>query len=569
MENILYKKLINSLSEKNMTKVIEYFSNLNRLTGTEDCEKAAKYICEELKSYGVSYENYEFEGYFSNPVKSTLKAYIGDNEINISSKPRSFSLNCPEGLSGDLVYDSKSKGQSLNKKEERDWYSSFRGKIVLSWNFYEDYVKKVESYGAIGIIHIWPTDEMIIHEETVGPIWGTPTLENFQWIPKIPVLGIQKADGLQLIDSISDNDIRIFLQSWIEYRVDLVSLPVAYVPGKLKEYILVSGHYDSWYEGVTDNAVGNAVCLEMARVFNSISDKLERGIKVAFWPGHSNGRYLGSTWFCDNFWNDLNENCIAHINIDSPGSKGAEVIVPRTTKFEGENFTCELIKEFTNLYPEQFAEIPRGADQSFWGVNIPFHIMYKYEPAKNKKIYSCPGSGGGWWWHSEYDSLDKFDVDILIRDTKLNVATAYNLIASSSLPVDFDAYFLKQEETIKYIEQNADSSFDFKPIFNSLSSLKEKVFYIMKKNLSLEKTNAMIKLVGGKLNHLIYSSTDNYDFDNTFPSKPFPGLQQVVNVYKNNATKEEFLFVLTGFVRHRNRIVNELKEIERTLDSLL
>jgi aminopeptidase YwaD len=293
---------------------------------------------------------------------------------------------------------------------------------------------------------------------------------------------------------------------------------------------------------------------------------LERGIKIAFWPGHSNGRYLGSTWYCDNFWKELHDNCIAHINIDSPGSKGAEVALPRTTMLEGVEFTSELIKEFFGEYPESFAEIPRGADQSFWGVDVPFHIMYKYEPAKDNKIYNCPGSGGGWWWHTEYDSLDKLDIDILMRDTRLNFATAYHLAMTKRLPVKFEAYFLKQKETIETIIKNTDNSFDFQSILKALSSLSDKVLDVIKKVSNDEKANKIIKEIGGGMNRIVYSSGSEYDFDNTFPSKPFPGLQHLLNVYKSNTPKEQFLFAMTAFVRQRNRIVNEMYKLERNLD---
>lgn len=556
---------MNNIKIENMEKLINKFSNLHRLTGTADCNKAASYIAEQLEAYGVEFELHEFQGYFSNPIKSELVVFKGESVENIPSKPRSFSLNCPSGITGELVYDSSSKCTSLSKIREQQLYSTFRGKIVLSWNFYEDYVKKIESFGAAGLIHIWSSDENVIHEETVGPIWGTPTQDNSNWIPRLPVIGIKKEDGLNLLQSIQDEYVRVTINSWVENKVGKTSLPIGCIAGRKKEYILVSGHYDSWYEGVTDNAVGNAVCLEMANVFSKISKKMERSIKIAFWPGHSNGRYLGSTWYCDNYWKDLYDNCVAHINIDSPGSKGGTMVLPRTTQLEGKNFTAELIKEFVGVYPDSLLDIPRGADQSFWGVDIPFHIMFKYEPSKEKKLYNCPGSGGGWWWHSEYDSLDKVDKDILIRDAKLNTATVYRLACAKRLPVDFYNYFDKQKEIIENLNNNSDAAFDFQPILNALASLREKVHVVMVKLSDDDKFNLLIKTVGGRLNRLMYSSGSEYEFDNTFPSKPFPGLQKVMNIYKDNTPEAQFIFDLTGFIRQRNRIINEMDQLEKKL----
>ena len=52
-------------------------------------------------------------------------------------------------------------------------------------------------------------------------------------------------------------------------------------------------------------------------------DKLKRSVRIAWWPGHSTGRYAGSTWFADAFAIDLDENCVAQVNCDSPGCRWA------------------------------------------------------------------------------------------------------------------------------------------------------------------------------------------------------------------------------------------------------
>ena len=51
--------------------------------------------------------------------------------------------------------------------------------------------------------------------------------------------------------------------------------------------------------------------------------ELKRSVKLAWWPGHSTGRYAGSTWFTDAFALDIDRNCLAQINCDSPGCRWA------------------------------------------------------------------------------------------------------------------------------------------------------------------------------------------------------------------------------------------------------
>ena len=100
-----------------------------------------------------------------------------------------------------------------------------------------------------------------------------------------------------------------------------LQIPVAELAGETPEYVLVGSHYDSWDYGVTDNATGNAAVLELARVLSQ--KQLRRGVKIAWWPAHSNGRYAGSTWYCDEQFEDLDARCVALVNMDSPGCMGA------------------------------------------------------------------------------------------------------------------------------------------------------------------------------------------------------------------------------------------------------
>ena len=91
--------------------------------------------------------------------------------------------------------------------------------------------------------------------------------------------------------------------------------------GKSDSFVLVSGHYDSWYEGITDNAVSDAILLEYARVLYAHRSELKRGVRIAWWSGHSDGRFSGSTWYCDSHYADLRKNCVAHVNLDLTGCK--------------------------------------------------------------------------------------------------------------------------------------------------------------------------------------------------------------------------------------------------------
>jgi aminopeptidase YwaD len=560
-----YERLLNSIDQHVLDEHVKALCRWNRLTGEKEAELAVDTIIDKLKEYGIPHERHQFEMYCSDPILGEIEV-LTPEKYHIKAKARSFCLHCPDGMQGEIVYDASSQLQNLSPMEEKEWLRRMEGKIVLSWNYYEDYVQKIENAGAKGLIHIWPSPEEWIHEETVGPIWGTPTVENVHMLPKIPVVGVTYQDGMKLLAQSQNHSVMARVKTEVREGIKTVSLPIATIPGETEEYILLSGHYDSWHHGATDNAVGNALCLEVARVFARYAGQLKRGIKIAWWPGHSNARYAGSAWYCDQYWADLNEHCVAHINVDFPGTKGGVKVVPRSTGLEDRGFLQEIIAEFTDEKPDTFAFLPRGADQSFWGVNIPIHIGIKYVPLDETQI-AAPGCAGGWWWHTEEDLYDKVDPDLLYRDTKIHAAILHELSQSEYLPVNLPRFIHNSKRIIEEIDQHSDEDFVFTPIYQALDALLEKWEGQEKRiRLGSRQYNALVKTVGGGLNRLMFSCSSRYDYDNTFPFKPFPGLHRVKGVYRENTPQEDYLFAKTFFVRQRNRFVNEIKDLMREMD---
>ncbi|MGG1572519.1 M28 family peptidase [Fictibacillus sp. NRS-1165] len=558
--------LFNLIDEKQLDRHVQTLTQWDRLSGEKEAEQAADYIAEQLKQYEIQYECHQFDGYFSDPIQGQVTVISPEN-FNIRAKARSYSLHCPEGIKGDVFYDIYSEKPDSGM-HPGDRYTNLKGKIVVSWNYYEDYVKKIESAGTVGLIHIWPSPEKVIHEETVGTVWGTPTIENADQLTKIPVVGITYDDGIHLIKQIQKEDIKVILKTEIQTGIKRVSLPMAAIPGNTDQYILISGHYDSWHKGATDNAGGNALLLELARIFSSMSGKLTRGIKFAWWPGHSNGRYAGSAWYCDQFWHEINENCIAHINVDFPGTKGGINVLPRSSSIEDRSLLDDIILYFTGKKPNHFAFLPRGADQSFWGTNIPLHFQLKYEPNEVDKLYQTPG--GNWWWHTEEDSYDKVDLELLARDSKIHTSLVLELCNLDVLPLNLIDFVKNSSRIIGDIDRCSDEQFDFTPVYKMLDRLSEKVTALSKKErVKVEDYNRLLKTVGGTLNRLMFSCSSKYEFDNTFPFQPFPGLSKAKNIFSSSVSPEEFLFTITYFVRQRNRIVNEVKDLCLIIDDYL
>ncbi|WP_257348305.1 M28 family metallopeptidase [Pseudalkalibacillus decolorationis] len=361
--------------------------------------------------------------------------------------------------------------------------------------------------------------------------------------------------------------LKVVIATKLNVGIKHVSLPVAYIPGDTDEFILLSGHYDSWHKGATDNAGSNALCLELARVFSNYLGKLKRGIKIAWWPGHSNKRYAGSAWYCDHFWQDLNDNCVAHINVDFSGSNGAVKIISKSTTMEDQDLLKKIISDFTGKETNTFDYLPCGVDQSFLGVSIPIHLAIRYESEDKSIIYN---PGGGWWWHTEEDLYDKIDLELLLRDTKIHAAIIQNISQADVLPLKLTQFLKNSKKILEEIDKNSDEAFDFTPIYQSLEGFREKWNEVEKRNtVPLEVYNQLLKIIAGDLNRLMFSYSSEYDFDSTFPKKPFPGLQKVEHIYKPSASKESYLFTMTFFVRQRNRFINEMKMMINIINNFM
>jgi aminopeptidase YwaD len=554
---MLKSQLIELINKNLLDQHVKALSVYERLTGEEEAERAVDYIVENLQQHYIPYNRYQFEGYFSDPIHGEVFV-TAPMKLVICAKARSFGANLPQGVKGKLLYDFFSE-QSSGIRGPIERYENMKNKIIISWNYYEDYVKKIESAGAIGLIHIWPSKEKALHEETVGTIWGTPTMENVDQLTKIPVVGITHEDGVKLLEWIKEeHSVEVVLKTEVRNSVKKTSLPVATIQGELEEYILVSGHYDSWHKGATDNATANSLMLELARIFST--QQCKRSIKIAWWTGHSNGRYAGSAWYCDQFWEEINEKCVAHINIDFPGTKGNVQVVPRSTAMESEELLTDIIRDYTKKEPSRLDYLPRGADQSFWGTNIPIHLMLKYEPLDLEKRYQTPG--GNWWWHTEEDLVDKVDSDLLVRDTGMHIELVNHLVNVPILPINLLRFLAKSKEIMKDLDNHSDEAFDFTKIHQTFKKVSIMAGELLEKEgLDITSYNKLLKSIGGKLNRLKFSYSSKYYYDNTYPFHPYPGIAKVKDVYQSNSTQEDFLFISTDFVRQRNRIVNEIKEV--------
>jgi len=430
------QQLLDSIDVSEMWRHLEYLCAIDRTSGSPGELQAAEYIAAELRSYGCYVEMHRLDAYLSYPRSASLRV-AGVAPGTFPAKTRSFSASTPPGgVSGEIIYVPGSSDMFTDTETvERLLRLDLAGKVVLSEGGGRQNMLAARQRGAVAYIHLWSSDEDVIHEGIATPIWGTPAPGALAALPGIPVISVKRLDGLKLREAAAERPVVATIHTEVETGWHSLVLPEAVIPGRTSDFVLIAGHLDSWHLGATDNATGNVSCLELARVLAAAARQqggLERGVRIAWWPGHSTGRYAGSTWYCDHYWQLLHDHCVTYINIDSPGCLGAYDYSAVTAVAENAAFAQEVVRELTGTTPEIERPV-RAGDQSFWGPGVSslFMLLSNRPPGQRAAV---GGSGMGWWWHTEQDTIDKVEAKVLELDTRIYALAAWRLCTAARLP---------------------------------------------------------------------------------------------------------------------------------------
>lgn len=561
---------------------LEAFNPLFRDSGTEDERKAAEYIKGRMDEYGIACEILEFDSLISLPGPGELHILDqdGNSSEEVAVRTRSFGAQTPPGgLSAELVFvpfEEPGAGEMIfsHRAKAGDYTGlDVAGKIVLTMDGGPDGIRRAEERGAIGHIHIWPSDEDVIHEMIATSVWGTPTPESAQRIPKIPALGLNNADGNRLRDRCQAGTVRVRIVSNVDTRWRKLPLAIAHIqpgaPDATDRFLLVGSHIDSWFEGITDNATGDASLIELARVMHEHRDQLRHGVRFGWWPGHSTGRYSGSTWYVDEHFMELKERCLGYLNIDSPGVRETEIWDCRYNMGEIEHITSAVVRELSGQDPNIRRPL-RAGDQSFLGVGLPSLGAFRMLPADHPDRKAVGGCGGGYWWHSPEDTLDKADPDILADDTRIYVTITARMCMPEAHPYNFVASAGDFLTTVADLETAAGEHFDFAPLRDAAERYRAAAEHVADAGPGDDVAgyNDAVLRVTRIINPALFTIDGPYEMDPALQLPVLPGLAPARELAVLDPESDRYRFLRTQLVRQRNRIVDALKQATEVLESI-
>ena len=531
-----------------------------RLSGSPAEARAFDYIGEQLSGFGYEVQRFASEALIGYPMRSSLRV-LGDEPEEIRCNGYSLSPSTgAEGIIGELVY------VGAGMPNDYDGVNA-RGKIAISDGLAMPGKARAASLaGAIGQVHI--NDEHI-HEMCLSPVWGTPTPETAPLLPDVPAVGVARVDGERLKERLAVGPVSVRLVTE-PYRA-WTSIPTltADLPGTAEDrFVLFSGHVDSWHLGVMDNGTANATQVEVARILAEHKAELYRGVRLAFWSGHSHGRYASSTWYADSHWHDLHERCVCHVNVDSVGAKGASVLDEAPTMAETYGFGKQILAETTGASLD-YKRISRSSDQSFWGHGIPSLFAALSEQARDDSAAGAAlaqllgggakGGGLGWWWHTTEDTYDKIDLENLVRDAGIYAETLWRLCMLERLPFDYAATADEFALALNRYHEVGKGRIDLARTRDLALELGRELRGGAIDQLDAARANTLLLELAHLLIPVNYTRSGPFEHDLALGTQPLPGLGDCVTLGQLDPASDTLRFLRTRLERERNRVEHALR----------
>ena len=539
-----------------------------RESGTPGEARAFDYIATTLERYGLTIERREIEAFISLPQEARIT--LPDGSV-IHGLTHAFSASA-DALQGEVVDAGDGNAEDYARVPAA-------GRIVLvdglatpgkAWT--------AQNAGTLAQLFV---NADHLHNMIVTTVWGTPDPHTAARIPRTPCLSITRADADRLRALMGRGPLRITMTTRVKTGWTPIPHLVAHLEGRADDrFVLLSGHVDSWHHGAMDNAAANATMMEVARLLARHRDRLRRGLRIAFWSGHSHGRYAGSAWYADHAWHDLHRRCVLHLNCDSTGARGATDYGRLHATEDVQSFAETVVGDVTGQ-ASRGHRFARAGDQSFWGAGVPSAFMSlsgvpKQDTELSRAMSRLLGSSGfPWWWHTIDDTIDKIDAGVLALDTKVYVAATLRALNAPLVPLDHARAARAVVAEIETLQAAAGARVDLGAALTAARRLTERADALTAALASasgaatIERANRTLVRLSRLLVPLTYTSGDPFRHDLALPMPPLAGLQAARELARLDPASDTFKFTAAALVRESNRAVHALDEAAELVDDFL
>jgi hypothetical protein len=558
------------------------------LSGSPEEERAAQYLADQLTAAGIATTIHRLPGLVSFPDKCTLEITGSATPIDpiVGMTFAQSGSTPPEGVEGELVYVGPGGEQDYEGKD-------VTGKIVLASLSYApprpEKTRIAMTHGALALVVVnWgPPDNPSIPMGTVKAVWGNPTPDTLPMMPSLPAAGISRLHGEQLQAMLKKGAVRVRLHARATREWRTILLPEGRIEAAGPEretFVMLGGHFDAWGGGTTDNATGNAAVLEVARILADHRSELRRSVRIVFWPGHENGIMEGSTWFVDRFWDEIDQNAVLYLNVDSPAMKG-------TTRWyvwsspETRRWHQSVEQRVAPSIETDWHKLPKIGDQSFFGVGVPaMFALNQFEP---EQVAEWGGAIFAPWYQSTDDTIDKADPERLADAIRYYAAYMLDLCSRPVLPFEFvnvaDVFITRLDELAAAgvpddfnLGRLHDLAVTLRKRASELDHTAERINGAAAHQQDTDDTigaiNAAMMDLSRTLTHALATVTGRYDQDSYGLSaleKALPGLHDAEVLATLEADSDEYRLLWTRAIRQRNRVADALRDSIAIIDRAL
>lgn len=553
-------RLLEEVSAERLMEHARYITSFDRESGSPGERKAAEYFAGVMGGLGLDVDIHYVENYISLPVSGRL--ILQDKREMKSCITHSYGASTgPEGIWGEAV--SASAG------------SDVAGKIAVMKGLASAVpCKDLEDRGAAGIICI--TNGDYPYNMSISPIWGQPVPSTAGLLPKIPVVTVNASDGRELLACLEKGEsaVKIVTEVSTGFRTVPICTAQLRADKSTDRFVMFGGHVDSWHKGGADNGGSNAVVLELARVFREHTDRMNANIRFVWWSGHSNGRYSGSNWYADTYWEDIHRNGVMNFDIDTVGTKGSTDFSHIECNRQCYCLGRGVVGERTGQDPE-YMRIQRNGDQSFWAHGVPtlFECLSLQPSEGQGEGTFMPGLP--WYWHTTQDVFEHLGEEELRRDAQIFALAISRAVMSNVYPFAYEGLADEMLGDLRRWQEAAAGAFDLSDAVKLAYALKDKFQILdaqiarfntrekldMDDRLEAEDINCLCMDLNRILIPVHYCKDgDLFQADLAVPIPAFPEFDQLPRLASMDAGSDEFKFLERQLLRGRNRVLHYLKQ---------
>ena len=199
-------RLLEEIRKENLWQDVSTLSRWERISGTPDERAAVNHLRNRMEDYGVETNLIEFEALLSWPEEASVEI-LSPIKHRICALGQAFApSSLDNGIEGQAGY--------LPGGEKSDFNSAdLVGKIVLLDGLASPkQVMLAQTAGAVAEVFV--AQDHVRHMG-VSPLWGPPTTQTADLMPKIPVASIGPSDGVELKAQIEKGPVYLRLRTKI------------------------------------------------------------------------------------------------------------------------------------------------------------------------------------------------------------------------------------------------------------------------------------------------------------------------------------------------------------------